>query len=195
MSALGGMTNRHNLGHCGKNVIKAVKPQKQLQLHLVLLCVITTVGDFLNVIKNKIGTIFQVCLFGWSPESWEAIPDKDRLPGTSIMLSSYRAAVSMTTVECFYQCGFPFKIAPPCQTGLTQNGRLSTDKCIKSINQSTNNESIDKSGVNWTDRLALQDFLFHRLQADVLQDESRDNKHTSCSVSSSASADRTSICS
>lgn len=93
------------------------------------------------------------------PLRTEAIPAKDGAPET---LSSSRATVTMTTVECSLS-QLPFRVAPPCWSRVTQNGHLSTDE----------NYTTRAAKSLSTDRFALQDLLFHRLQPDLLQDDSR----------------------
>lgn len=93
------------------------------------------------------------------PLRTEAISAKDGAPET---LSSSRATVTMTTVECSLS-QLPFRVAPPCWSRVTQNGHLSTDE----------NYTTRAAKSLSTDRFALQDLLFHRLQPDLLQDDSR----------------------
>lgn len=100
----------------------------------------------------------------------QAIADKDREPGRSRMLSTNRAAVSMTTVESFLSVRLPSgslrRVKPEQHRVATSAQAINTSKRKK-----------EKKSIK-TDRFALQDLLFHRLQADLLQHKKRKSHDT-----------------
>lgn len=115
--------------------------------------------------KGRIVTIFQVCLFGLSSDRQRT---RDALH-----------AVSRSC--CFYDnCGVLFirqaSLSSLCRAGAAEQGAVTW---ARARNPSRRTEKSRP-----TDRLALRDLLFHRLQADLLQDQSgnsQDKKKTSTS--------------
>lgn len=108
----------------------------------------------------------------------QAIADKDREPGRNRMLSTNRAAVSMTTVESFLSVRLP---SGSLRRVKPEQHRVATS--AQAINTSKRKKKKKKKSIK-TDRFALQDLLFHRLQADLLQHKKR-KSHDTFSLSTS----------